>query len=63
MDVLFLLLAVILPDLHRNEKGKIELQKIVHGGIFCKEHHFVDCTPSILCLFVAFFVYSFPLPN
>ena len=63
LDVLFLLLAVILPELHEKPRRKNWITEKSPWKNLLKEYYFFDCTPSILCLFVAFFVYSFPLSN
>ena len=49
------LLAVILSEDSYTEKST---QKYL-----CEGHHFFDCTPSILCFFAAFLVYSLSLPK
>ena len=54
LDMLFLLLALILSELH-------ELQDKAHRRICVRDITF--CTVSFLCLFVAFFVYSLLLPK
>ena len=53
LDVLFLLLAVILLELHEKQRRKDWVTKKVT---------FFDCTLSFLCIFVAsFFVYALPI--
>ena len=61
LDVLFLLLAVILLELHEKPKRKVELQKKVHRSICVRDITFLSALLSILCLFAAFFVYSLSL--
>ena len=50
LDVLFLLLAVILPELHEKPRGKDWITEKSTWKNLCKEYHFFDCTPFIRCL-------------
>ena len=44
----------------RNQEGKIELQKKVHGRIWVRDILFLATFPPSYVIFVAFFVYSLP---
>ena len=63
LDVLVLLLPVILSELHEKTRRndwvteKSTLSNLREGYRFC------DYTLPFLCLFVAFFLYSLPLPK
>ena len=49
-------------DFMRNQEGKIELQIKIHRRICARDITFLTaCSP--VCIFVAFFVYSFPLSS
>ena len=62
LNVLFLLLAVI-SELHEKPKGiKIELQKKVQRKICVRDITFLTARLPML-FFVAFFVYTLPLPK
>ena len=63
LDVLFLLLAVILSELHEKPKRKDWVTEKSTYKYSCEGYHFFDCTLSILYLFAAFFVYSLSLPK
>ena len=63
LDVLFLLLAVILQSFMRNQEGKIEWQKKVHGRICVKNKNITFLTVHPSFDVYPFFVYSFPLPD
>ena len=60
LDALFLLLAVILSEVHEKPRRKDWVTEKSTKKNLCEGYHFFDCTLS-LCLFVAFFVYSLPL--
>ena len=63
LDVLFLLLALILSGLHEiPRRHKIEIQKKAHRRICVRDIFWLHALLS-MSLFVAFFVYSFPLPK
>ena len=48
LDVFFLSLAVILPELHKNQKGKIKLQKKVYRRkMICRSNFFMTEVPII----------------
>ena len=52
LDVLFLLLVVILSELH--EKPRRNKDWVTEKNTYkklCEGHHFFDCTPSFLCHF------------
>ena len=50
LDVLFLLLAVILPELHEEPGGKDSITEKSTWKNLCEEIHFFDCTPFLRCL-------------
>ena len=56
LDVLFLLLAIMLSELHEKlrRKGWVTEKSIKKN--LCEGHHFFDCSPSFLCHFM--FIYS-----
>ena len=61
LNVQFLLLAAILSELHEKPRRKDRVTEKSTSKNLCWGYHFFDCTLSFL--FVAFFVYSLPLPN
>ena len=63
LDVLFLLLDVILSELIEKPRRKDWVTEKSTERNLCVGYHFFDCTLSFPCLFVAFFVYSLPLPK
>ena len=50
LDVLFLMLAVILLELHERPRGKDCITEKSTWKNLCKEYYFFDCTPFILRL-------------
>ena len=61
LNVQFLLLAVILSELHEKPRRKDRVTEKSASKNLCEEYHFFDSTLSFL--FVAFFVYSLLLSN
>ena len=61
LDVLFLLLAGILSELHEETRRKDWVTEKSAKKNLCEEYHFFDSTFSFLCFFGAFFVCSLPL--
>ena len=53
LDVFFLLLAVILSELHEKPRSNKDwvTEKSTYINL-CERHHFFDCTPSFLCHFL-----------
>ena len=49
LDVFFLLLAVILSELHENPRRKVWVTEKSTPKNLCEGHHFFGCTPSFLC--------------
>ena len=61
LDVLFLLLAGILSELHKKPRRKDWLTEKSTSKNLCEGYHLFDYTSFFLCLFVAVFVYSLPV--
>ena len=65
LNVLLLLLALILTELHEERRKNKDwvIEKRLKKNL-CDGHHFFDYTPSFLChFFVDFFVYSLSFPK
>ena len=53
LDVFFLLIAVILSELHEKPaRNKAWVTEKSTQNNLCEGHHFFDCTPSFLCHFL-----------
>ena len=63
LDEPFLSLAVILSELHKKPRRKDWVSKKSMWKNLCEGYHIFDYTLSFLCLFVAFFVFSLPIPK
>ena len=62
-DVLFWLLVVILSELHLKSRRKDWDSEKIHRRICVRDIHFLTAPLLSMPFFVAFFVYSLPLPK